>query len=253
MTPLVAAAVQFAPRQGDVAANLNRARHLVNDAALAGAQLIVLPELCLAGTAFPSIREASMTSQRAEGPQTVAMAEIAIQTGTYVVFGYVEAANGAFYNSAMLIGPDGSLQNFRKHNLWGDDFFWATHVSEPRPVAVTPHGRIGVLIGQDLHNVSRKSLGTGEPFYPYGTVDIVCAPVSWNTQYEFPDSAWVGLAEELGCDVVVANRCGGPEESFRAGSCVIDRNMRVSVMGGSRSGPCIVGGELMTNAEGDLL
>lgn len=231
LSTVTVAAIQFTPESKNVGLNLAKARQLAFEASLMGANIIVLPELCMAGPGLSSVREAALCSQSVLGAQTVAMAQIAMDTGTTVIFGYVEAGGGAFYNSAAMIMPDGQVYNFRKRNLWGDDYFWATPGEMNRSDAVvTPWGRVGVLICGDTENKARTStsLNTSrESFYIPGSVDIICVPAMWNTVNEFPDSSWIELSKQAKCHVVVANR--GPElgEDFTGGSCIIDPSQQV--------------------------
>ncbi len=247
LSTVTVAAIQFTPERGNVGLNIARARQLAFEASLMGANVIVLPELCTAGPGLSSVREAAMCSQSVLGPQTEAMAQIAMDTGITIVFGYVEAGGGAFYNSAALILPDGQVFNFRKRNLWGDDYFWATAGEVKRSdVVVTPWGRIGVLICGDAENKPRAPVNMGvETFYSPGSVDLVCVPAMWNTQLEFPDSSWVDLSKSLKCHVAVANRGGEIGEDFAGGSCVIDRTQVVIADGqDSIDEPAFVGARI---------
>lgn len=235
------AAAQFAPVQGDLSHNIGIALQISFEAALAGAKLVVLPELCVSGPDIFGVKEASRAAQSSMGWQTREFQNIASSAGIYILFGYVEAAEGNFYNSCALVGPDGSVHNFRKRNLWSSDFFWATaSTDEQGEIAVTPLGRIGALICRDVQNRDRRSTGgAGQPYYTRGSVDIVCVPANWSTAAEFPHHEWVELAEEVRATVVVANRCPALEDPHVGGSCIISPTLEVIV--GDQHTACIVG------------
>lgn len=240
----VVAAVQFPSQPGAVRLNYNIARQLAFEAALAGARLVVLPELCITSTSIVSIHDAAQGSQSQYGWQTMGMQEISDTTGAYILFGYVEASEGGFFNSACLVGPRGFLHNFRKHNLWSEDFFWATPASNERcETAMTPFGRIGVLICRDVSNRPRKSLGLSDDvrFYDRGSVDIMCVPTSWDTGTGFPNTEWVELSEELSCPVIVSNTAAIAGGDHIGGPCVIDSKRKVWADRSNRTGTCIVG------------
>lgn len=252
---VIAAAVQFTPLTGAVGKNLAVARQLAFEAALGGANLIVLPELCTAGPDLLDVRTAAMCSQSANGAQTQAIVEIAVNTRSAILFGYVEAAEGAFYNSALLAMPDGRTYNFRKRNLWGNDYFWATPGQMERgEVVVTPWGRIGVLVCRDVENAPRKSVAAHlDRFYHRGSVDILCVPTMWDTTYEFPDSSWVELAEQVSCHVIVSNVSRAEDENTRGGPCIIDRSLRVyAPEKGDMNRPVTVGALLNVDAFGEI-
>lgn len=244
-SPIVAA-VQFKPKILDVEANLKIAQQMAFEAAGKGASLIVLPELCTSGYVLENKREAADCAQTKDGFQTEAFLPIAQRFNAHVVFGYVEVFEGKLYNSAAVIGPHGLEANCRKHNLWGSDNLWAEAAEDLHPVITSRAGRTGVLICRDVMNNYRDSYKfykSESRFYRKGSVDTVALLTNWGSDYGYPDSSWVELAEETGANVVVSNRVGKERDlNFKGGSCIIDRSKKVWTHGSSFTEAAVVGG-----------
>jgi N-carbamoylputrescine amidase len=245
----IAAAVQFKPEIMDVHANLATAQQLAFEAAAKGASVVVLPELCISGYVLNNKREAADCAQERDGYQTEAFKQIAQRFNTHIVFGYVESCEGKLYNSAAVVGPSGLIANCQKHNLWGSDNLWAESAESLHPVIPTRAGRLGVLICRDAMNNYRDSYKfykAESRFYRAGSVDTVALLTNWGSDYGYPDSSWVELAEETCANVVVSNRVGKERDlDFKGGSCVIDRNKKVYTHGSSFTEAAVVGGFLL--------
>lgn len=237
----LAAAVQFVPVPSDVRANLAQAEQLAFEAAAKGAQVVVLPELCLSGRTLDSLRAAAACAQARDGYQTQRLLSVTRRFGCHLAFGYVESCAGVLYNSAALLGPTGVVANAQKHNLEGADHLWAARSELPVPVVPTPIGRLGVLVGRDVMNTWRRSRPFNVPgllFYRPGSVDVLCLLAGRTSELDgAPDAQWVDLAEETRSNVVVA--CSS------MGSCVIDRTLHVWTHGAGPS-EAVVGGMVMT-------
>ena len=244
-SPIVAA-VQFKPEILKVEDNLRTAQQMAFEAAGKGASLVVLPELCTSGYVLENVREASSCAQTKDGFQTEAFLPIAQRFNAHIVFGYVELHEGKLYNSAAVVGPQGLVGNCRKHNLWGSDNLWAESAEDLHPVIITRAGRTGVLICRDVMNNYRdtyKFYKSESRFYRKGSVDTVALLTNWGSDYGYPDSSWVELAEETGANVVVSNRVGKERDlNFKGGSCIIDRSKKVWTHGSSFTEAAVVGG-----------
>jgi len=250
MNRVIAAAVQFQPRLLEVERNLAVARSLIFEAGGKGAQLIVLPELCISGGVLHTAREAAAASQTKDGYQTRVISEIASLVHSYVIFGYIELSEGKLYNSALLISPRGEiLLNIRKKNLQGSDNLWATPGdTSVNGVAVTPFGRVGALICGDVTNTPRASaqLGMKDNFYKKGSVDTIALLTNWGSEYAYPDSSWVSLSESLGVNVIVSNRYGEERDiTYKGGCCIISKNKELYTEGSYFDDDSIVGGYLI--------
>ncbi len=219
------------------------------EAAAKGASVVVLPELCLSGYVLESKRDAADCAQQKDGYQTESFIPIAKKFNTHIVFGYVELCEGKLYNSAAVVGPTGFVGNCQKHNLWGSDNIWATPSEGIHPVINTKAGRLGIMICRDLMNNYRESYKfykNEQRFYRKGSVDTIALLTNWGTDYAYPDSSWVELAEEINANVIVSNRVGEEKDlKFKGGSAIIDRNMKVWTYGSSFTEAAVVGGKVI--------
>jgi predicted amidohydrolase len=242
----IVAAVQMQPVLLQPEINLQMAQQLVFEAASKGAKLIVLPELALTGYNIQNIREASEVAQTKDGWLTQAILELATSLDCYIIFGYIELYEGNYYNAAAVVGPTGLQGNFRKHNLFGSDNLWAKAAEDMFATVITPAGRTGVMICRDAMNNYRQSYKFYNPnakFYRKGSIDTLALLTAWGEKFGYPDSAWLELAEELDCNVIVANRVGQERDMlYKGGSAIIDRNKKLWTFGSSFTDPCVVGG-----------
>ncbi len=245
----VVAAVQFDPKLLQVEQNIATAQQLVYEAALKGASVIVLPELCTGGYGLQSPREALEVAQTKDGYQTQAFMPIAQQFGCHVVFGYVQLEGGKLYNSAAVVGPRGLEGNFQKHNLWGSDNLWAQPSEQGPAQVLTRAGRLGVLVCKDIKNNYRESYYAYNPkhrFYHKGDVDTIALLTNWGSAFAYPDSGWVDLVEETRANLIVSNRVGEDRDvKFKGGSAIIDRDRRIYTNGSSFTSEAVVGGVVL--------
>jgi predicted amidohydrolase len=147
------ACAQYAIRDGHSAANLERSTAAILDAARAGAELVVLPELTNSGCGFPSRESALSIAEKVgdtkilDAPTLRAWQEAAEETGIFVVGGFLEREGDSLYNSAAVVGP-GFFGRYRKTHFWDDEKL----LYEPGPnlpIFETPLCNIGVLVCYD--------------------------------------------------------------------------------------------------------
>jgi len=142
---------QLAPQVGDGVGNSRVAAEAVRGATSRGAGIVVLPELLTSGYVFRSADEARSLARPAEDALAPWIEEAA-RGQAVVIGGFAELGeDGAIYNSAAVVGPDGLLAVYRKTHLWDREKLWFTPGSEPPPVVETPFGRIGVAVCYDLY------------------------------------------------------------------------------------------------------
>ncbi len=144
------AGVQMDPRISEKRLNLDSCLEKVREAAKAGARLIVLPECCLTGYCFSSLKEALPLAETIPGPGTQEVADTCRKLHVHVVLGLIERAGDRLYNAAVLIGPQGVVGKYRKIHLpyLGIDRF-LDKGDLPFAVYDTPVGRIGLNICYD--------------------------------------------------------------------------------------------------------
>jgi 5-aminopentanamidase len=144
------ACAQLAPVFGDVDGNRARASQAIETAARAGADLVVLPELCITGYAFADESEACELGERADGPTLEQWRALAETHRVVIVGGFCELdADGAPRNSALLVERDGSSRLYRKTHLWDREQLIFVAGTEPPPVIQTSVGRVGLAICYD--------------------------------------------------------------------------------------------------------
>ncbi|MEC4015522.1 carbon-nitrogen hydrolase family protein [Streptomyces sp. H27-D2] len=208
MTPLRAALLQSSGHLGDVERNLRVLDEAAGRAAAAGAGLLVCPEMFLTGYAIGA--DVHRLAEPADGPSAAAVARIAAEHGVAVLYGYPERAGEAVFNSAQLIGPDGSPSaNYRKTHLFGCfEHEWFTPGETPVVQAELGGLRIGIMICYDVEfpeNVRAHALA--------GT-DLLLVPTAQMHPFQFVAETLVpARAFENQMYVAYVNRTG-PEGEF---------------------------------------
>jgi predicted amidohydrolase len=152
VTDVRIACAQIALRVGDLESNLDLIKNVIRARGPVETQIVLFPELASSGYVFESLDEARSCGEPADGPTVSAWAVGAAHFGMVVIGGFAELGDdGALYNSAAVVGPDGLLAVYRKTHLWDREKLWFTPGSEPPPVVETPFGRIGVAVCYDLY------------------------------------------------------------------------------------------------------
>lgn len=154
------AALQMQAVAGDVAANLARIEKAAREAATAGANLLITPELALTGYgAGEAIRK---LAEPAAGEQADRLAAISDATGIGIVAGFAERDGDAVYNSALYVDGLGARTVYRKSHLYGP-YERSLFVPEsPKSQVINHRGTmVGLLICYDVEfpeNVRRLAL-----------------------------------------------------------------------------------------------
>jgi 5-aminopentanamidase len=173
MTSTVVACCQLVPEFGAPAANRELTAGAIAAAAARGANVVVLPELVSSGYVFESKDEARACAEGADGETVSGWASLAARHGIVVVGGFCETADGELFNSAALVGPDGSRVIYRKAHLWDRERLWFIPGGDAPPVVTTPFGRIAVMICYDLEFPEWVRLPALDG------AQLLCAPVNW--------------------------------------------------------------------------
>jgi predicted amidohydrolase len=161
---------------------------LMNDNAPACPDILVLPELLLPGPVSPANHEQTAGPEgiikhfhdgaiAVPGPETEDLVELTRELQISLVVGVAERAAEAYYNTVLLIDPEGIYGVYRKLHLTLRDQLWATPGNLGLPTFDTPTGRIGLTTGYDalFPETLRVLAGAG--------ADLVCAPAF----LDFPD------------------------------------------------------------------
>lgn len=186
----------------------------------AGADLLVLPELALTG--YGDAAAVKRLATAPDAPVIGRLRALAARHRLALVFGYAEQAAEGLYDSALLVGRDGSLlANYRKVHLWGAYERSLFLAGQPSPVVELAGCRVGLLICYDLDfpEAARDLALRG--------ADTLIAISATTAPYAVvPDAVVPARAYETGCFVVFADR-GGAD-----GDCVFAGRSRVAAPDG---------------------
>jgi predicted amidohydrolase len=248
----IISSIQYKPRlatcQADVADNIRRAEPLLGISANLGSTFVCFPELAFTGYSFLNRSEAEAVSEPMFGPTYVKMSQFARQSQSYVIYGYVERNGDRLHNACIIINPIGELiSNYRKINLWGNDFLWATPGASAPSIIPTPYGLISAVICRDIKSKIPQNINkvASEPFFPTEKPEILFLCANWG-KGGFPATPWMDYSLNNECTVVVSNRYGIEcnkdfENDFgQGGSLIIQPNWTVHTNGLVFNADCIV-------------
>ena len=200
-----AAVVQAASVPFDPRASAEKAALLIREAAAAGAQLAVFPEVFIGG--YPKgaslgtpvgLRSpqgrADFASYHAgaielDGPEVDLLAEATRETGLFVVIGCLERERGTLYCTALFFdGERGLIGKHRKlMPTAAERLIWGFGDGSTMPVFDTAVGRIGAVICWDTYMPARRLA-----MYDKG-VTIYCAPTADDRDTWVPSMQHVAL------------------------------------------------------------
>lgn len=192
--------------------------------------LVVFPELSTTGYhIFGRIEE---LAEPVPGPTTERLGAAAKAADTAVVFGMPVVDSGSFYNTAVWIGSDGTVQGqYNKRHLW-DEERGVFDTGDQYVVIEAPFGRIGIQICYDLvFPETSAALAAAE-------CDLLVNISAWTARME---RDWHTLlparAIEQGAYVVGCNRVGVESgDSFCGKSKVVEPDGTVIQQLGDTSG-----------------
>jgi predicted amidohydrolase len=213
-----AAAVQFEPTQFEKERNILRLLELVHKSAMAGARLIVTPEMGITGYCWYDRQEVKPYVETVPGPCTDRFHTVARQFGAYIVIGLpeVDPNTDLYYNTAVLIGPDGIVGKHRKSHPYIAEPKWAASGDLGHAVFDTPIGRIALLVCMDIHFFETARLQA------LAGADIICHISNWLAE-RAPAPYWINRAFENSCYLIESNRWGLERTvQFSGGSSIVD-------------------------------
>lgn len=182
MSTITLAAIRMDATPEALESRLTRAERLVTQAAAAGAQIAVLPELFNLGYVYHPANH-----HRAEtltGPTFSWMQDTARRLRIYLAGSFLLRAEDGIYNSMFLVAPQGAFWRYDKTYPW----FWERAYFRPRrqPIcpAETEFGRIGMLICWDTAHPELWAAYAGK-------VQLIlvssCPPLEHQMRFLFPD------------------------------------------------------------------
>jgi predicted amidohydrolase len=167
------ALVQMYVEPGALQKNLNHAAALISEAAMGGADVVLLPEVMDLGWTHPSARE--LADSIPGGVACTALCKAARENKVYLCAGIVERDGEHIYNSAVIVDSDGKV--LIKHRKLNElDIAHDVYDQGDRlGVCTTPWGTFGLLICADANakdHVLTRSLC-------YMGADVILSPSSW--------------------------------------------------------------------------
>jgi predicted amidohydrolase len=145
--PVRLAAVHLKPRGTSPEDNCRQYAPLIEEAARQKTDLVVLGETI---TYYRLDKTMAEVAEPIPGPSTDYFGVLAKQNSLYIVAGLVERAGHLVYNTAALMGPDGSLVGrYRKVALPRDEIKAGIAPGAEYPVFQTRFGKVGMMVCYD--------------------------------------------------------------------------------------------------------
>lgn len=210
-TLLAAAALQLSAHdRADFAAVWPSVLRRIEDAAIAGARLIVLPE----GTIPAYVLGVEALEVRQIERAIADLQQVARRCGAVIVCGSARVVNGVAYNGAIAIDADGSLAGSAdKFFLWHFDRRWFAPGERIAPIR-TSVGTLGVLVCAD-----GRMPGIASALVDEGA-QILVMPTAWVTSGRDPQ-----LLENVQADLLARVRAWENRVPFvAANKCGVERN-----------------------------
>ena len=215
---LPVAAIQMAPRLGDVSSNLKQAEHLIQQALRQGARWIILPEMFTSAAAFHD--DMLKAIQPLDGEPLQLLKKLAREGGAVIGGSFLAERRGQVFNTFVLVFPDGSFvqHNKDKPTYWENCYYMGGNDDGVLP---TPVGAVGsVLCWELIRSQTARRL-----------INKVRMVVSSSCWWTLPDDAdpdsprWAGnlkmlqeappqLAKMLGVPVIHGSHTGSFEGFF---------------------------------------
>lgn len=184
---------------------------------VAGADLVVLPEMALVGYVSPE-GDFDLThfAEPLDGPTIRSARAIAERHAVHLVVPLVLAENGALYNAAIVVGPDVIVAKYKKRHPWVPEK-WATPGDEPYPLFTIGGVKTTLAICYDGHFLAREARAVLEE------AELLVFTSAWVDDEDSRMPLLRSLARRFG--IHVANANWGPgvvRVPGQGGSCILD-------------------------------
>ena len=201
------AIAQFPCKIGDKTSNIKKMEDFARYARDQKASIIVFPEMSLTGY---TTRDLTFDlAEEVPGVSTARIAEIAEETGLYIIHGMPErSAKGEaiLYNTAVLTGPEGFIGKYRKMYLPTHSVFEEKRYFRPgyqMPVFETELGKVGIMICYDIFFPE-----TARALRLQGAKIVICISASPATRRTYFEALTVARAIENTCFLAYVNLVG---------------------------------------------
>lgn len=193
---------QTAGTPGRVERNLDRMKQSAAEAARAGAELLIFPEMYLSGYNIGS--DVQRLAEEPVGPASRTAAGIARKSRIALLYGYPEKSPDGVLNSALLINNRGEIQaNCRKTHLFGADEKEQFLLGDELVITDLNGIRIGLLICYDVEFPEAVRTLT------LAGADLIAVPTALMKPFcRIIDIVIAARAYENQVYVAYANRCG---------------------------------------------
>lgn len=228
-----AAAIQYEPTQFKKEYNISSLLKFCEEAAKTGSKLIVTPEMGTTGYCFLDREEIKPLVESIPGPTTDKFYEISKKYDCYIVIGFpeVDKETNLYYNSAVLIGPEGIIGKHRKSHSYIAEPKWSAPGQE-HLVYNTKIGKIAILICMDIHFIETARLVALQD------ADIIIHISNWLSE-RTPGPYWISRAFENSAYLIEGNRWGLERTvQFSGGSCIINPDGSIASVIDSGDGIC---------------
>lgn len=195
MTTIAVAQLELGP--GELEQNRARTMAAIDEAASAGAELVILPELASSGYHLATAEAVDAAAEAIPGPATDAWREAAAGRCT-VVGGVCERDGDAVYNSVAVVGADGLLGRYRKLHLFDGEQLLFAPGDAGLPVFDLPFGRIGIAVCYDLRFVETARI------LALRGADLIAVPTAWTGGFD-PTPPADGVIDQARAAMVQAN------------------------------------------------
>ncbi|MCK6253023.1 carbon-nitrogen hydrolase family protein [Pseudomonas fragi] len=212
--------VQLPGRDGDIAYNLSRTLNAI--ATCAGdTDLLVFPETHLSG--FVGGAQLAQLAELLHGATLQTVLQAVRQREVAVVVGFAEVHQGRFYNSSVLVTPEGIALQYRKTHLWPSER--SDFSPGDRFTTVLWRGvRVGLLICYDIELPE-----TSRALAQLGAELVIVSNGNMDPYGPVHRTAIMARAQENQLFAVMVNRVGAGDDDlvFAGGSMAVDPFGRV--------------------------
>ena len=140
--------LQFQPVLFDVEENIDKISKIINNTE--SFDLLVIPELANSGYVFANKNELEGVSEEIPSGYFVSkLIELAKEKDGYLVSGVCERKGELFFNSSVLVGPDGFVSRYRKIHLFDKERLYFEQGDGPFKVYDIRGMKVGLLICWD--------------------------------------------------------------------------------------------------------
>ncbi|MHA1144940.1 MAG: nitrilase-related carbon-nitrogen hydrolase [Candidatus Helarchaeota archaeon] len=141
------AVIQFEPLLNALEENRERVQEKILEALSKEPQLIVLPELAFSGYNFEKEKDAVRNAEQIPNSKSCRLLDdLARDHSVYIVSGIDEKTDEGLYNSAVVFGPEGYIQTYRKIHLYSREKLYFLAGSKPPRLFDMGDVKVGTMV-----------------------------------------------------------------------------------------------------------